>query len=344
MSHSDQPLAPSAGAALPRRRGRPATARLDSQLYMELRRLTACGARSMCQAVTRIKKHGGLPFLPQPTETSLKRALRVAGLDGASRLDGALTELPGWCAVHILPVLVNEKAPWDMALLWEPFSRALFGDLRSKFDEDGDRFEKFIITSLTKLPRPLTDRINEIRLTLPRSDSGFVHWYEATTREIPLGRDNASGGLSVTARGRTIPIIDEPETRRWEPVDLTRHLQGGSGLHAKQLLRIALDAHNLRHPSDRSPATKVPWGLKAWLDESGPTFDANWSQKIASRLPPQQRLVESLRAYKKEPDRAWENSKDIGVVMKYRAKDPSAARFWPRFPRLGRWRPDLPRD
>jgi hypothetical protein len=337
--HPPKPTAPALG---PRSRGRPPTTQLDTQLIIELRRLTDCGARSIGWALSRVKRKGALAFLQEPTETSLKRAFCAGDLNKRTRPEPSLKELPGWCAVHIVPVLVNENHPWDMALLWEPFSHAVFGDIRPTFDDADDRFAEFVSKSLSKLPRPLVDKISTIRLTTPRANAGFDHWYASATRRLPSKSTDASAGLGVVAPGkRRIPIENDPETDMWGFVDLRRHLQGGGGYHARRELILALDAHNLIKRPEKSCRNQPPWVQTAWRDKGGPTFDPEVSQKRAHNLPPQERLTRSLRQYETVGLKAWSGSGDIALKLSYRASDPSARRHFPATPWVGRWRRTL---
>ena len=246
--------------------GRPATARLDRQLHIELRRLTSCGARSLGQAVSRIKDKGELPCLARPTETSLKRSFSAGNADVVADRDRQMRELPGWCKVHIVPVIVNLWEVWDMALMWEPFSRAIFGTITPSFREDGEEIIEFVIKSLHKLPSPLVERIQCILFTKPHQNPKSSHWYAAWDRSNTIRPKDIGAQIGKIYKRQTpMNVVDDDLTPMWGPIDLRRHMEGSDkGEHARYLLVRALDAHNLSTPGERSSASRTRWVQTPW--------------------------------------------------------------------------------
>jgi hypothetical protein len=207
-------------------------------------------------------------------------------------------------------------------------------DISPTFFGTLDDFGDFIIEAFRKLPRPLVERIHEIRLTKPASGVAFDHWYASDSRMETIQPDDIGKRLAeLRPKEQRTVFVEDETTPMWGPIDLRRHMQGAQlGKHAKHLLRLALDAHNLADRAERYSGTQPPWVKRAWCDDGGPIFDANWSQKHAPVLSPQDRLTLALRRYTSGRAGAWPGSGSIALDLSYRAKDPSAYRFYSRLP------------
>ena len=241
----------------------------------------------MGDALMRIKVKGELEFLADPTETSLKRAFRRGGFQRRGNAESSrLTGMPGWCAVHVVPVIVDQHEPWDMILLWEPFSRVMLGTivkpLGGQHEFEGDELNDFILNSFKKkLPRQVTQKVTELRFTNPEANPRHPHWYTSKSRASIIELAKARNKLKYLKRVTILDISNNEVSAMHDPVDLRAHLDGiQTGRCAKIQLQRALDAHNLTSSGE--------------MDEIFAKIDS-W--------PPQQRLIWSMRTHSDKKDR-----------------------------------------
>lgn len=293
-----------------RERGRPPTAMRDRQLFIELRRLTGCGARGMVNAINRMRMDRALPWLTAPTESSLKRAFSEGHLP--ERLNRPLqpTTLPGWCAVHVVPVLVEDDEPWDLTLLWEPYSTAVLGTMARHSDDAADDMAQSIANSLQRLPPGFVETISEIRLTTPRCRSGFFHWFAAANRTAALDLQ------IVTEAGRELAIKNDPPTKMYYSVDLRPHIDGGGYGNARKMLLRALDVHNLTKKNEVDTDRFSSMVRAGVYDPKNSDFVPALFRPAPRSSSPQERLARAPTA----PDRRLENQ-EVRALLNYRSSD-----------------------
>jgi hypothetical protein len=225
--------------------------------------------------------------------------LVTAKIGNAGRPPAPKSRLPGWCAVHVVPVVLASGRRADLALLFEPFSGAMFGNIRAVFEkirpfevsgrEDEPELAAFVRESLNRLPAFLSTRVTTIYLTAPDPGEGLATWYnkdavnEDTVNPIPLGEPFS----------HMICRRDKP-TRRYAAVDLGALFSLSQIPQADAYLARALDAHNLAQNGERLGPIIFDMGVNRWSRDGEPTFKPKFFRGKPVRLPPEVRLELTL--------------------------------------------------
>lgn len=232
--------------------GRPPILAAEKQLLRELRHLTGCRIEGIIDVLENLGYPRSLP-----KRAGVRQWVRQSGRTIEAQKDLTLANVRS-LRLRVIPIRGEGGRRYEIALLWEPVTRVLLGQVKASFVDD---LEAYLTRAWGKLPPSLTAQISQMIICRSGHLEGENFWY-ASARKIV--------GTEVGRKIFELTEIEENSDKCFR-IDLQQicenHADGAAGFVKSMLnryMRFGVNSHahndlDCVWQSNLSPLYRAMW-------------------------------------------------------------------------------------